>query len=146
MGRKMKGKKDKRIKRQKDSPQAGSNHRPFAYEASALPLSYRGFTTNSHQQTYTTNHTTQLPLHTHTHTTHNPHTHTLLTPLYHYPSYHHSLTRSDQNKHPPYNATGMTCLSSVEAVSRRACMCVCAYVCMWCQHLCVGVSASRSAR
>jgi hypothetical protein len=28
--------------RQKGSPQAGSNHRPFAYEASALPLSYRG--------------------------------------------------------------------------------------------------------
>ena len=27
------------------SPQAGSNHRPFAYEASALPLSYRGLTT-----------------------------------------------------------------------------------------------------
>lgn len=25
------------------SPQAGSNHRPFAYEASALPLSYKGF-------------------------------------------------------------------------------------------------------
>ena len=29
------------------SPQAGSNHRPFAYEASALPLSYRGFTAPS---------------------------------------------------------------------------------------------------
>uniref|UniRef100_M4C6N7 Uncharacterized protein n=1 Tax=Hyaloperonospora arabidopsidis (strain Emoy2) TaxID=559515 RepID=M4C6N7_HYAAE len=28
--------------RQRTSPQAGSNHRPFAYEASALPLSYRG--------------------------------------------------------------------------------------------------------
>ena len=28
--------------RHKKSPQAGSNHRPFAYEASALPLSYRG--------------------------------------------------------------------------------------------------------
>lgn len=27
---------------EKRSPQAGSNHRPFAYEASALPLSYRG--------------------------------------------------------------------------------------------------------
>ena len=26
----------------KSSPQAGLNHRPFAYEASALPLSYRG--------------------------------------------------------------------------------------------------------
>ena len=29
-------------KRKKVCPQAGSNHRPFAYEASALPLSYRG--------------------------------------------------------------------------------------------------------
>ena len=26
----------------RSSPQAGLNHRPFAYEASALPLSYRG--------------------------------------------------------------------------------------------------------
>ena len=26
----------------RNSPQAGLNHRPFAYEASALPLSYRG--------------------------------------------------------------------------------------------------------
>jgi hypothetical protein len=31
-----------RCKMLKVSPQAGSNHRPFAYEASALPLSYRG--------------------------------------------------------------------------------------------------------
>lgn len=31
------------VKTTKWCPQAGSNHRPFAYEASALPLSYRGY-------------------------------------------------------------------------------------------------------
>ena len=31
------------IIRKDNCPQAGSNHRPFAYEASALPLSYRGW-------------------------------------------------------------------------------------------------------
>ncbi len=30
-------------RKNRESPQAGSNYRPFAYEASALPLSYRGF-------------------------------------------------------------------------------------------------------
>ena len=36
----------------KMSPQAGSNHRPFAYEASALPLSYRGYVRISKYRTY----------------------------------------------------------------------------------------------
>lgn len=36
------------------SPQAGLNHRPFAYEASALPLSYRGFDRLMKTRTYNT--------------------------------------------------------------------------------------------
>lgn len=50
-------------KREKESPQAGSNHRPFAYEASALPLSYRGLPhTNTSKLTRTPN--SQIPYHT----------------------------------------------------------------------------------
>ncbi len=40
-----------KTKKKVESPQAGSNYRPFAYEASALPLSYRGYTFELHQRT-----------------------------------------------------------------------------------------------
>ena len=48
--------------RHKWCPQAGSNHRPFAYEASALPLSYRGYALP-----YAPGHPDMVPTHIHLH-------------------------------------------------------------------------------
>ena len=50
----------KSAREHRKSPQAGSNHRPFAYEASALPLSYRGFTALFYQVPSTAAQTKQI--------------------------------------------------------------------------------------
>ena len=75
----------KRHEKNKTSPQAGSNHRPFAYEASALPLSYRGYAsckpihlTHTYKFTNTrhacrTNNTEQHKTNTHRHYTRRTH-------------------------------------------------------------------------
>ena len=73
--------------REKESPQAGSNHRPFAYEASALPLSYRGLPTYKHEQI--TTHTKYPNTHTHQITNTRP---------YHTIPYH---TINNNNNHTP---------------------------------------------
>ena len=105
--------------KEKDSPQAGSNHRPFAYEASALPLSYRGFATYTNNNTHTNNKQTNKQ-----HTTNNkqPHHKQHHNQPYTYPTVLPHPSDPQHTRTKTHKANGMICLLRTRCPVAYACL------------------------
>ena len=96
----------------KECPQAGSNHRPFAYEASALPLSYRGYLLHKQNTSFT--YTTQQIHHdNNTHKTHQETTHSHLLVF----------VDLDSSDHPCLHAAASAPAAALVGLARRAVSC-----------------------